>query len=235
MKRKVAVYIRFNDNDANLANRFKIECLSREWINERMKIFNQYTRISLESQSNQDFLAVLRIHPDTTNLVDEALSQYPSLNDNIIFTPSPKAMISKYTQNTEELYLAHIDSDDMYHPDFIQTLYDSNPRKETAVLICQKGYILEHHTRSLAHYFNKSPSLFTQIFKEEDYTEVYQHFPELSHVIMHTLPYESIGENMFIIVAHDFNTYTKANPYYHLIDDKEKDIILKKFGLYQSL
>lgn len=235
MKRSVAIYIRFNDNDANLAHKFKIESYTKDWIEHRMEIFNQYTRVSLENQTNQEFLALLRIHPDSKVLIQEALKKYAPLSSNIIFTADPKKLIADYSKDAEELYLTHIDSDDMYDPDLVQVMHDSQPKKETAVLICQKGYILEHSTGALAHYNNKSPSVFTQIFKTEDYIDVYQHFLDLSHVIMSTLPYEPVKENMFIIVAHDHNTYTKANPYYKytITDEEERKRIIKQFKLCQ--
>lgn len=233
MKRKLVVYIRFNANDLHLNDRFHTNSLSKEWIEERIYLFQNYTRVSLESQTHQEFLTVLRVHPDTVDLVTSCLQKYDKLNDNIIFTTTPKELIRSYITGSDELYLAQIDSDDMYHPNYMKILSEYTPKETTSALINKKGYLYELATDKLCHYSNFSPSVFVQLLPVKEYLNHYIYYPEFSHVFTTHFPHEEFPENNFIIMAHKKNTFTTAPRYYpfEITDSKEKNSILSTFHL----
>lgn len=233
MDRRKVIYSRFNDNDAALNTRFQIDSLSKEWIEKRIDIFYHYTRKSFELQTNQDFLAVLRTHPSSIDFIKSTLKNYPKLNDNIIFTSTPKEEIKKYITGADEFYLAQIDSDDMYHPNYMQLLTDFSPQQETSVIICQNGFIYDIHTKQLCQFNNISSAVYAQRFLVLDYLNTYQYFPELSHVTMYLFPYEPFPKDNFMIITHNTNTHTNVNPYtrYEITDSNLKETILKEFHL----
>ena len=233
MNRKTIIYIRFNDNDAALNTRFNVNSLSKEWIEHRMDVFYHYTRKSIEAQSNQNFITLLRIHPDSESLVQSALNNYPKLNDNIIFTSTPKDLIKEYIQGSEEFYLSQIDSDDLYHPCYIQLLTEFSPKEETTAIICQKGYIYDIPNDQLCNFFNVSSAVFAYRFMVSDYLSTYQYYPEITHINMYHFPFESFSENKFMILTHHMNIVTRINPYTgQEIKDKEaKQKILREFHL----
>ena len=85
MNTKYVIALRFN-SDTEVAGRCKVDNLSKEWISERIAIFNRYTRQCLEKQSNQDFIAVLSCQEQSMEYIKEELKKYKPLNANIIFT-----------------------------------------------------------------------------------------------------------------------------------------------------
>lgn len=235
MERRKVIYSRFNDNDAALNSRFQIDSLSKEWIEKRIDIFFHYTRKSFELQTNQEFLAVLRTHPSSIDLVKSALKNYPKINDNILFTSTPKEDIKKYILGADEFYLAQIDSDDMYHPGYMQLLTEFDPKLETSVIICQNGFIYDIHTKQLCQFNNISSAVYAQRFLVIDYLNTYQYFPELSHVTMYRFPYEAFPKDNFMIITHNTNTHTNVNPYtrFEITDSDVKEAILKEFHIIE--
>lgn len=234
MKRKMIIFSNFNTNTFNLSGNFHVDIFSREWLSYRMKIFMTYTRKSLESQTNQNFLALISIHPDSIAIIDDLLKQYPILPSNIIFTPDRNSLIIDYIKGSDEVFLSKIDSDDIYHPSYISQLYEYEPKKNTAVLINQSGYIYDTNNDLLANYENISPAFYTQIFSVDDYVNVYQYYPEISHVYIQKLPYEAIKRKNFIVVAHNNNVYTHFTNQYKnslISEDKEKLNVLKEFHI----
>ncbi|MGL6173104.1 MAG: hypothetical protein ACRC1P_00635 [Cellulosilyticaceae bacterium] len=235
MKKKIVVCSRFNYSDFDLSKRFGIDPLSEDWIRNRLKIFMNYTRKSLENQTNQNFIACLSTYEESMPFINELLKQYPPLPENIIFTPHKEVFINNYIKDGDLFYLVRIDSDDMYHENYIQKMYDYEAKPNTSCLVCKQGYVYNEQEDVLAYYANTSPSIYTQIFSVSDYLSVYQHYLELSHTIAHRFPYEPLMDRNFIIVVHGHNTWQSFLQSYdkHLITDKDEIIRIKKtFGSF---
>lgn len=68
MNRKIVIEINFNNYGMN-PNR-----LTREWISERLDIFRTFTLRSLLSQTNTDFLSVVKLAGGCSDIVEEELA-----------------------------------------------------------------------------------------------------------------------------------------------------------------
>ncbi|MHC1750266.1 MAG: glycosyltransferase [Cellulosilyticaceae bacterium] len=236
MNKKIVVFSRFN-SDIALSKSFNVDSTSREWIERRIGIFNKYTRVSLENQTNQNFLAVLTTLPESMTIIQETLEKYKPLSNNIVFTPEKDKVIEAYIKDADVVYIVHIDSDDMYAIDFIEKLQNYTPNSYTGVLVCQKGYLLNDTDFMVATYFNKAPAVFTEIFKVKDYLEMYQNYPTIGHASIIYAGHEVLDERTFITTIHGENTWQQLGPeFYNAVikNDEERKKILKDFRLIQD-
>ena len=78
-KKRIIVDILFN------AWKRSSRIYDRDWIENRMKIFMNYTLKRLKGQSNQNYIALVRYDRSTEKLIRQALSKYPPLPPNIKF------------------------------------------------------------------------------------------------------------------------------------------------------
>ncbi len=204
MRKKIIVQIRFNtsDHQANQGKRF-----TKEWIDYRISIFMKYTLQSLKIQTNQDFITLVRYESTTEDIIREALRHYEELPNNILFIRNNE--YKKYIKNSikeyDWLYLARIDSDDMYHKSFIQQLHDYNHKEDTVVLINQKGYIYDSLHNKMCLTKRTSPPFYVEIYKSIDYMEGKRH-PISSHKHPIRLPHEILNGRNYVIVIHSNNT-----------------------------
>ncbi|MGL6173101.1 MAG: hypothetical protein ACRC1P_00620 [Cellulosilyticaceae bacterium] len=234
MEKKLVISTRFNYSDFDIATQFKINPRSVEWIENRMKIFMTYTRKSFEQQTNQNFIAVLATYEESMPLINELLKKYPPLPSNIIFSPYKEQVITEYIKGSDLLYMMHIDSDDMYHEGYVQKMYDHPYNPNISSLVCNLGYIYNAKEDLLAPYWNQSPSIFTQIFRVKDYTNVYQHYGEISHGFAYRFPYKYVEDRNYVIIVHGKNTWQPFLASYKnviITDEQEKSRIKKQFAL----
>lgn len=129
-----------------------------KWIHDRIAIFMKYTLNSLKNQSNQSFMAYFLYYTPSEKLIMQELALYPDLPNNIRFIRQEDydALSTYYAQNSKYYYEIEMGSDDLYHKNFVQYLYDYVPKPQTCILICQDGYILSSTSGELAEYFNYS-------------------------------------------------------------------------------
>ncbi len=205
---------RFN-SDIGLSQEYHItDSLTEKWIAYRMEIFNRFTRKSLEFQTNQEFLCLLTFHPDSTDIIQKELLKYPPLPSNIVFTSDKKSLIENYILNADQLYLSNLDSDDMYHPKFIQFLHDHKVQSDKPLLIYKNGYIFNTNTGIINNYYCQSPPFFTEVFDVKDYLSYAMYYPPLAHGYMEYFAHETILDPMFIVILHNRNTW--PNYRYHV-------------------
>ncbi|MBA1336858.1 MAG: hypothetical protein HPY66_3294 [Firmicutes bacterium] len=197
------------------------------WIDKRMAIFMNYTLKSLLGQSNQEYLALVRYSGDTVKLIKQTLSKYPPLPPNIKFIDanSYTSEIIKSVKGYDYLYLARLDSDDMYSKSFIQKLHNYNPKPETEVLISRNGYIYDSVNHRIAKYFHKSPPYHALVYRVEDFIKGKRHKLPKGHWSALELNYELLDGANFISHVHSLNTLFTFNKNYTvgpIITDREK-------------
>lgn len=209
---------------------------TQEWISYRMRIFMEYTRRSLENQTNQDFLAIYHITPQSEEIIRNELKKYKELPNNIIFVVDKYRAIQEYLAGAERVYVSVLHSDDMYRQDFIQYLHDYVPSKDVHLLIHKKGYAYNIDTGIVGYYDSVAPNFYTQIFEVKDYLEYVMYYGELFHAYQRLMVHDSNFGYMYMLGVHDKNTYTaykRAFP--NIFRDKQVILnwkeIIKSFGL----
>lgn len=223
-KKKIIININFN------THRFTDKRLTKEWIDERIGVFNRFTLRSLKNQTNQDFLTLVNYDPVTESLVMDALANHEKLPENVQFVTPKGANILKNINGYEYLYVVRIDSDNLYHKSFIQQLHDCKPKDETQVLINQKGFVYDSVNGKLATYFQVSPSFYTLVHKVEDYLNGIRHTIPGTHGAAIQLPHEILDRSNYTIVLHTCNFMNGA----HLFKWKDSRVITDK-GEYEAI
>lgn len=209
---------------------FSRNCLSKEWIEKRLRVFNKFTLQSLKLQTNQNFTALIIYNDKSKDIIERELKKYDKLPKNIIFVSESNYndKITKCIKNYDYLYLVRLDSDDMYHKSFIQKLYDYKPKKGTIALINQDGYIYDSINKRLKKYHHYSPPFYTLIYKVKDYIKKGDYNIPGGHPNVIKLPHETINGNNFMVTIHSKNTSTKFR-------HKDEKIIYEKDSSYKNI
>jgi hypothetical protein len=210
---------------------------TKEWIDYRIDIFMQYTYMSLKAQIDQSFVCLMRYNEPTKALIDDALARYPQLPDNIIFTYEADKIIEEVMQNYDYLYHVRIDSDNMYHFDFIQQVNKFPYEEGLECLLCKDGYIYDVSTDRLGQIYHESPSLYVYIYDKETYRDHFKsrlfenHFKavQLKHKVMY-------GKNYMIIVHkknvdNEFDFILRHCRGQRIEDEATKTSILEKWQI----
>ncbi|MEE1072524.1 MAG: glycosyltransferase [Cellulosilyticum sp.] len=176
------------------------------WIKNRLNIFMSYTLKSLKNQTNQDFVAYILYHPPSEAMILNELKHYPKLPNHIQFIRAEdySSRINPYIKNSEFYYEVELGSDDLYHKNFVQYLYDYVPKPTTRILICQDGYIFSSTENILAEYFNFSSFFNCWIYKSKDYMNNVRYSYE-GYTGAIKLPHETIPWRAYINHSHSTN------------------------------
>lgn len=158
-QKKLIIEIHFNDWGGTP------ERTTRNWIEKRLALFMTYTRKSLQLQTSQDFSCYVIYDPASERIIREILDRYVPLPRNIQFV-TPRgyyAHVSEDIAGYDCYYRVYLSSDDMYHKDFIRRLHAYTPKKNTAALVPQYGYIYDSVQHRLGKFFFWLPSYGTTI------------------------------------------------------------------------
>lgn len=228
--KKIIVRIIFNNAG------FKTEECTREWIEYRMSIFMKYTCTSLINQTNQNFDVLISYRLDTEELVLEELSKYDRLPENILFTHDIEKSIEERIKEYDELYLVRLDSDDMYHPTFIQQIWDIQLDENIECIINQSGYIYDIENDKLGEWYRESPPFYVLVYKVVDYLNGSRFKLVNGHVGAIDLQHTVLELRNFMVIVHGKNTLTKFNlPLTKkVIYDDEKSKILNEFLIFKN-
>lgn len=232
--RIIIVNIPFNIDPHWPNNPYAKTRLTEKWINYRISIFMKYTYLSLKKQTNQNFIALILYDPCTETLIKKALSQYEKLPDNIIFTSTMPKDTIRLINGYEYLYQVRIDSDNMFHPEFIQQLHDITPKPDTQAIINQKGYIYNIATDELATFYGESPAFFTFILKASEVKKGFTYKTEGGHLGVIKLKHEILARNNFMIISHEQNISIRFAKWMYedlITDENKKNQILKEFNI----
>lgn len=227
MNRKVVIEINFNNYGMNQ------DRLTRPWLEERIGIFRSLTLRSLKKQTNQDFLAVVKLAGGCTEIVEDILSRYEPLPANIRFGTSTesKRRMEAYVQGARELYVARIDSDDLYHESFVQQLYAYKPQPGTVALINTHGYTWDRVNGLMEESYHPCLSFYTFIYSVPQFLSGYRvQLPgKGGHGSVVQLPHEVLTRRNYVNVIHNSNTSVKKLGKKQLLSPKEMNQVLSQF------
>lgn len=232
MNKKIIISIHFN------SLKYSEKRLSVEWIEERLDIFWKYTLQSFKVQTNQDFEAYLHYDKLSKETVETALSKREALPPNVHFgdRSTNEEAIRESIQYSDVFYWVRLDSDNLYHKDYIQKLHDFEHKPETQALISQAGYIYGETTKRLAHYYQVSPPFYTLIYKPKEYIRGKRYEVPGGHgSVAKLLKYETVAGDNFLVTVHNKNVsngeWLINNRY--LVGEQEKLERLQEFGVQE--
>lgn len=219
----------------NTAN-YTDDRLTKKWIENRLDIFEKYTLQSLINQTNQKFDVYLSCESVTIPIINECLSRRTSLPVNIHFNTISNIHkeIIQDMGNYDYLYHIRLDSDNLYHKDFIQKLYDYKPKDDTQVIISQYGYVYDIRDGSLAPYYQYSPPFYAYIYKKQDFLNGFRYRTPLGHTkIPNYWKYEFVEGYNYMVTLHGNNVLNRRDKLNEklLIEGEERKKILDEFGI----
>ncbi|ALP37815.1 hypothetical protein ASL14_18070 [Paenibacillus sp. IHB B 3084] len=227
MNRKIVIEINFNNYGMN-PNR-----LTREWISERLDVFRTFTLRSLLSQTNADFLSVVKLAGGCSDIVEDELAKREPLPDHIRFGTSieSKRRINAYIEAADELLIARIDSDDLYHQSFVQQLHDYEFQPDTVALVNQMGYLWDAVEGQMAPVFHRSPSFYVFRYQANDFLDDYRIVipGKGTHGYVTELPHEVIPHRNYVNVIHAVNTSVKKVPVKDRLTEDDMKAVLAEF------
>ncbi|WP_342421573.1 glycosyltransferase [Paenibacillus sp. FSL E2-0178] len=238
MGKTIVIEINFNNYGMN-PNR-----LTREWISERIRVFRRFTLKSLEAQTNQQFLAVVKLAGGCSGIVEEELAQYPPLPGNIRFgtTAESNLHIASWVQEVRkaqelhpvrhyrDLFIARLDSDDLYHRTFVQQLHDYTPLPGTDALVNQRGYLWDAVQGQMAPVFYSSPQFYVFLYSADAYLAGERiAIPGKGHHNVALLPHEVFKARNFVNVVHSSNVSVKKVPSENRLSREEMKHVLAEF------
>lgn len=227
MKRKVVIEINFNNYGMNP------ERLSREWLEDRIRIFQNLTLRSLKKQTNQNFLAVVKLAGGCSDLVEEILAQYKPLPANVQFGTSieSKRRMEAYIEGAQELYIARLDSDDLYHKSFVQQLHDYKPKPGTVALVNTHGYTWDRVNGLMEKSYHPCMAFYTFIYSVPDFLSGYRvQIPNGGgHKNVILLPHEIFDGRNYVNVIHNSNFSVKKLQKKEILSPKEMEQVLSQF------
>ncbi len=204
---KICIIISFNER--NYINGLN---LTKEWIDYRIDIFMKYTMKNLMKQTSQDFTVIIKYQEGTKDLIDESLRRYPPLSNQYTFAKKSElnGIITSQLQEKDYDYLimTYIDSDDMYHYQYLEKLKNYHPKADVRYLINQKGYIFDSVNHRLGHWLCKFPTFFALVYKVSDYSQGIRYKIDGRKIGTGDKQYEILDENNFMITVHQANTAT---------------------------
>lgn len=227
MSKKIVIESNFNTFG------FNPQRLTRSWLERRIEIFHTFTLKSLQAQTNQNFLAIFKIVPETESIITEILAKYPRLPRNVMFVTPQDGMerIKDFVGSCENLYLVRMESDDMYHKSYIQQLVDCRPKAGTLALINQNGYALDSIIGEMVPMFRTSPPYYVFLYKTSEYLSGYRFkLPGRgTHGNVIELPHEILTPRNFMEVIHRYNSLPRQLPVKGRMSKAEQQKVLKEF------
>ena len=201
------------------------ERLTKEWIENRINIFMNYTLKSLKAQTNQNFFALLLYDNRSEILIKNELEKYEELPKNVKFVTKDEfnKIVAERIKNYDLLYMVRLDCDDMYHKTFIQQLFDINPPQGTQAIINQRGYIYDSVRNLIAEFPCKSPNYYALIYNVKSYLNGERYKLPGGHDYVINLPHQIIRKYNYIRHAHSNNNVTRLEKYGITEEDCIKD------------
>ena len=209
--------------------------LTSQWINERLDVFWKYTLQSFKVQTNQNFEVYLHYDIESEDVIQTALQRRERLPDNVHCgdVKSYKEAIVNKVSKSDLFYFIRLDSDNLYHKDYIQKLHDYKPKKETEALMSQYGYLYGEQSGRLAYYYQLSPPFYTLLYKSKEYIRGKRYeLPGGHGSVSQRLKCEFLSGNNYLVTLHGHNVSNGE----WLMQGKsfvkeKKEKILQEFGI----
>jgi len=235
MDKKIIIFSKLNTYfNKNNSKRYQNE-INEDWLKYRIDLFKNYCLKSIINQTNQYFTFLLQCRQETMPFIQKTMGDLPE-NILLINPTDFHKKIYELSQDYQYLYLARVDSDDMWIKYFVDTLHNYYHKKETEILINQKCYNYDIYSGRLASFFYKSPQSYVMIYKPEEYKKGFRYTLKRGHGGAILLNHEILEGYNYMDTVHNENILKvfKQNNWenWEEIKDSEKiKSILREFGI----
>lgn len=230
LSKKMIIIINFNNI------KYSDDRLTSTWIDYRLNIFWKYTLQSFKAQTNQDFQVYLNYDIKSEAIIQDALKKREELPKNIFFrdTKSNKRAIENQIANSDLFYWIRLDSDNLFHKEYIQKLHDYAPKAETEAIVSQYGYLFGVQSDRLSYYYHFSPPFYALIYKSKEFIMGKRYELLGGHgSVAKDLKCEFLQGNNYLVCIHGQNVSYREQLIHekNFVQDKEKKKIFQEFGI----
>jgi hypothetical protein len=184
--------------------------LDAEWIRHRIGIFYRFTFLSLVYQSCRDFVCQVVYADDSRDVVREVVTWYPWA-DWLRWVPRSKLRAAdiETLRGHDRFTIARVDSDDMYHRDYLGIVAAHDWRPGEQAILPDAGYIYDVATGRVAEYYDRSPPFYAERYDVADYLAGHRHPHRQGHnFIRDDLQSVMVSGRMYCVVVHGGNITT---------------------------
>lgn len=224
---------------------------SRDWIEQRFKLFDKYCFPSIKNQSNHEFLWLCLFDEQSTspflekikNYMDELPSFLPLFLDDKD-TENTADCISKcilqYKNDSDTLITIRLDNDDALGIDFVQSVKRyADTTEGTTIYSFKFGIQYFVHDEIAAHipfYNNHFLSMVSRDFHRDDFCKrKVQHVLQFNHFDVENYPYPFVcnteDKDMWMEVIHAKNVSNDCKMTLHQAPVQESVILANKFNI----
>ena len=188
-----------------------------KWMTRRCEIMNQYVIPSMRAQTCKDFEWWIEVREDTVGFITPrlALDGLPS-----VILPRPIITDHKSGKNaawerldadvrariTDPTFLeVRLNSDDLYHRDYIQTLQRMEIIPGTQAILPRAGYYWYLSQKALCKTVHNSPPFYTLIYDTEKWLAGYRHPLPGGHRAARKLRNQDVPGRQWVWIVHDVN------------------------------
>jgi len=229
----------------------------QEWYDHRSEIFEKYTVQNLKSQTDKDFLWWLCFRPQEKEnpitdkirkvLDKSGLNYIMTFDGQIMYDDRAEERNSDLIERTEKslkhikvdteyVYETHLDSDDMVHKKFVETVR-AKPFKNRGALFMKDGYAYDCKDKMAKWNNPKAQQNYTIMYPRDIYLDAkaryeYQNGFKSHEDIPDKFDAEELPSGMYCSIIHGTNISTIWNhPFMgeEIYYDDEKESILKEF------
>jgi len=189
-----------------------------KWMDRRCEIMNKYVIPSMRGQTDQAFEWWIEVREDTLDYIK------PRLNldgmDNVRVLPRPIVTDHKKGKNaaweredkhirglidSDYFFEVRLNSDDMYHKDFIKTLQTMTIKDTTQVILPRAGFYWHLKGNKLYKTKHVSPPFYCLIYDLAQWLEGYRHRLPGGHRAACKLVNQDMPGRQWVWIIHEVN------------------------------
>ena len=188
-----------------------------KWMARRCEIMNQYVIPSMRAQTCQDFEWWIEVRKDTVNYIEKRLNLtgVPA-----IILPRPIVKDHENGKNTawerepdhvrervsEASFIeVRLNSDDLYHQDFIKTLQTMMIKDTTQVILPRAGFYWHLKGNRLYKTTHSSPPFYALIYDTAEWLAGYRHRLPGGHRAAKNLVNQDMPGRQWVWIIHEVN------------------------------
>jgi hypothetical protein len=188
-----------------------------QWMDRRCEIMNKYVIPSMRAQTCREFEWWIEVREDTFPFITSRLRL-----DGVPAVILPRPIVTDHKEGRNaawERYPAHVrervsepafmevrlNSDDLYHHDFIATLQTMEIAPETAAILPRAGYYWHLKEKALYKTSHTSPPFYTLIYDTAAWLDGYRHPLPGGHRAARKLCNQDMPGRQWVWIVHDVN------------------------------
>ena len=189
----------------------------KKWMDRRCEIMNKYVIPSMRAQTCQDYEWWIEVRKDTIGYIEKRLNltglpavllPRPKVTDhangkNVAWERLPEDVEARI--ETPSFIEVRLNSDDMYHKNFIQYFQGMEIRPDTACILPRAGFYWHVAEGKLYKTTHVSPPFYALVYDTKAWLDGFRHPLPGGHRAAHKLKNQDVPGRQWVWIVHDIN------------------------------